>query len=90
AKAEPAVKIAVIVSTVIAMVSLSGLLVFCYCIFKRKEKCREMDQQNDQTTDGENEDLELPHFEFAKIVNATNKLFNKKQIRSGRFWTCLQ
>ncbi|KAJ6995670.1 hypothetical protein NC653_012503 [Populus alba x Populus x berolinensis] len=38
AKAEPTVEIAVIVSIVIAMVS--GLLVFCYCICKRKEKCR--------------------------------------------------
>lgn len=83
AKAEPTVKIAVIVSTVIAMVS--GLLVFCYCICKRKEKCREMDQQNDQITDGENEDLELPQFEFAKIVNATNNFSIENKLGQGGF-----
>jgi hypothetical protein len=44
-----------------------------------------MDQQNDQITDGENEDLELPQFEFAKIVNATNNFSIKNKLGQGGF-----
>ncbi|KAJ6995672.1 G-type lectin S-receptor-like serine/threonine-protein kinase SD1-1 [Populus alba x Populus x berolinensis] len=44
-----------------------------------------MDQHNDQITDGENEDLELPHFEFAKIVNATNNFSKKNKLGQGGF-----
>lgn len=44
-----------------------------------------MDQQNDQITDGETEDLELPHFEFAKIVNATNNFSIKNKLGQGGF-----
>jgi hypothetical protein len=44
-----------------------------------------MDQQNDQITDGENEDLELPQFEFAKIVNATNNFSIKNKLGHGGF-----
>ncbi|XP_011016742.1 PREDICTED: G-type lectin S-receptor-like serine/threonine-protein kinase SD1-1 [Populus euphratica] len=44
-----------------------------------------MDQQNDQSTDGENEDLELPQFEFSKIVNATNNFSIKNKLGQGGF-----
>ncbi|KDP38995.1 hypothetical protein JCGZ_00752 [Jatropha curcas] len=75
-------KIAIIILASIALVS--GTLVICFSIYRRKVKST--DQSATNTQNGQNnEDLELPLFDLSTIVNATNNFSFNNKIGEGGF-----
>uniref|UniRef100_A0A6N2MET3 Receptor-like serine/threonine-protein kinase n=1 Tax=Salix viminalis TaxID=40686 RepID=A0A6N2MET3_SALVM len=87
ARTKTKMKIAVI-STLTIFVVL-GILVASYYLWKRKSKCavrmansRKNDHEFD---DGQKEDLELPHFDFTAVANATNHFSINNKLGEGGY-----
>uniref|UniRef100_A0A6N2ME67 non-specific serine/threonine protein kinase n=1 Tax=Salix viminalis TaxID=40686 RepID=A0A6N2ME67_SALVM len=80
-------KIAVISALTIFVVL--GILVASYYLWKRKAKCAvrmENSRKNDhEIDDGQKEDLELPHFYFTALANATNHFSINNKLGEGGY-----
>ncbi|KAG8658092.1 G-type lectin S-receptor-like serine/threonine-protein kinase At4g27290 isoform X3 [Manihot esculenta] len=85
-KAKPVMKIAIITSATVAMVS--GILMISFAIYKRKTKSPEQtanNTHNNQNNNYQNEDFELPLFELSTIVNSTDNFSVNNKIGEGGF-----
>uniref|UniRef100_A0A6N2ME66 Receptor-like serine/threonine-protein kinase n=1 Tax=Salix viminalis TaxID=40686 RepID=A0A6N2ME66_SALVM len=87
AKTKTKMKIAVI-STLTIFVVL-GILVASYYLWKSKAKCAvrmENSRKNDhEIDDGQKEDMELPHFDFTALANATNHFSINNKLGEGGY-----
>ncbi|RDX88692.1 Receptor-like serine/threonine-protein kinase SD1-8, partial [Mucuna pruriens] len=74
-----------IVAVVIPVILLVFVIVFIFSyIYWRKRKLRE-NTSEDKKEEGSEEDLELPFFDFATIVRATNDFSSEKRLGQGGF-----
>ncbi|TKY66631.1 G-type lectin S-receptor serine/threonine-protein kinase [Spatholobus suberectus] len=74
-----------IVAVVIPIILLAFVILFIYTyIYWRKRKLRESTSEEKKDEDCE-EDLELPFFDFATIVRATNDFSSDKRLGQGGF-----
>ncbi|KAL0001020.1 hypothetical protein SO802_014801 [Lithocarpus litseifolius] len=81
-------KVIVIVVVSLAIAVVFGLLLRPYCTCKRTHFTAEKMKNNetiDQHIEGQSEDLELPFFSLATIINATNNFSSNNKLGEGGF-----
>ncbi|CAN0855536.1 G-type lectin S-receptor-like serine/threonine-protein kinase At4g27290 [Linum grandiflorum] len=76
-------KVAAIVGAVVG--SVIGLLAIAYFIRKMKSKCRPRASSKTTATHGRNEEVDLPLFELARIVDATDNFSATNKLGEGGF-----
>nr|GMC53780.1 G-type lectin S-receptor-like serine/threonine-protein kinase At4g27290 isoform X1 [Ipomoea batatas] len=81
-KGFPAVKVIIIVVTTVAV--FSGMLLACYCLFRRKKGKGEESQNNPQEL-RPTEDPDLPFFDLATISLATDDFSLNNKLGEGGF-----
>ncbi|XP_008226742.2 PREDICTED: uncharacterized protein LOC103326305 [Prunus mume] len=77
-------KTALIVVAVIAVV-FSGVLLVAYYIHRRRKKLKEIRDRNQDNEGAPKEDLELPLFELATVISATDNFSSNNKLGEGGF-----
>ncbi|KAJ6370295.1 hypothetical protein OIU76_028548 [Salix suchowensis] len=79
----------VVLGILVAIFVVLGILVASYYLWKSKAKCAvrmENSRKNDhEIDDGQKEDLELPHFDFTALANATNHFSINNKLGEGGY-----